>query len=140
MRAEVQALDEQIETAGKDLYRTQRDKELAHNTAQRFAKMWDFSFEGASVSLDRAAFSSETMKDFTSFLAEKGEFWHNRAVELEQKIKDLEKQLAKLNIEKAKLAKQHKRSIRQALVYLHVPKTTASNAIQLSYLVDGANW
>ena len=140
MRAEVQALDEQIETAGKDLYRTQRDKELAHNTAQRFAKMWDFSFEGASVSLDRAAFSSETMKDFTSFLAEKGEFWHNRAVELEQKIKDLEKQLAKLNIEKAKLAKQHKRSIRQALVYLHVPKKTASNAIQLSYLVDGANW
>ena len=140
MRAEVQALDEQIETAGKDLYRTQRDKELAHNTAQRFAKMWDFSFEGAIVSLDRAAFSSETMKDFTSFLAEKGEFWHNRAVELEQKIKDLEKQLAKLNIEKAKLAKQHKRSIRQALVYLHVPKKTASNAIQLSYLVDGANW
>jgi len=140
MRAEVRAIDEQIETTEKELYRTKRDKELAHNTAGRFAKMWDFGFEGASVSLDRAAFSSETMKDFTSYLAEKGEFWHNRAVELEQQIKDLEKQLAELNRKKQKLANQHKRSIRQALVYLHVHKTAASNTVQLSYLVEGANW
>ena len=140
MRAEVRAIDEQIEVTEKDLYQTKRDNDLAHHTGQRFAKMWEFGFEGASVSLDRAAFSSETMKDFTSYLSEKGEFWHNRAVELEQKIKDLEKQLAKLNVEKAKLAKQHKRSIRQVLVYLHVPNGSKQKTIQLSYLVDGANW
>ena len=140
MRAEVRAIDEQIETTEKELYRVKRDTQLAHNTAQRFAKMWEFGFEGADLSLDRAAFSSETMKDFTSYLEEKGQHWHTQAVELEQQTKDLEKQLAKLNSEKAKLSQQHKRSIRQALVYLHVPKTAASNAIQLSYLVDGANW
>ncbi|MDH4203097.1 MAG: mucoidy inhibitor MuiA family protein [Phycisphaerae bacterium] len=140
MRAEVRAIDEQIETTEKELYRIKRDNQLAHNTAQRFAKMWEFGFEGASVSLDRAAFSSETMKDFTSYLAEKGEYWHNRAVELEQKIKDLEKQLAELNQKKQELASQHKRSIRQALVYLHVPDASKTKAVQLSYLVDGANW
>ena len=140
MRAEVRVIEEQIEAMGKELYRTQRDNQLAHNTAQRFAKMWEFSFEGASVSLDRAAFSSETMKDFTSYLEEKGQHWHTQAVELEQQIKDLEKQLATLNGEKAKLAEQHKHSIRQALVYLHVPNSSKQQNVQLSYLVDGANW
>lgn len=140
MRAEVRAIDEQIETTEKELYKVKRDLELAHHTAARFAKMWQFSFEGATVSLDRAAFSSETMKDFTTYLEEKGQHWHTQAVDLEQQSKDIEKELNRLREEKGKLQQGHKSNIRQALVYLHVPKTAASNAIQLSYLVDGADW
>jgi len=140
MRAEVRVIEEQIEAMGKELHRTQRDNQLAHNTAQRFAKMWEFSFEGASVSLDRAAFSSETMKDFTSYLEEKGQHWHTQAVELEQRIKDVEKELKQLHEKKEKLGREHKRSIRQALVYLHVPNGSKSKTLQLSYLVDGADW
>ena len=140
MREEVQELNRQIEELENQLYRLKRDHQLAMNTANRFAQMWEFSFEGASVSLDRAAFSSETMKDFTSYLEEKGQHWHIQAVDLEQEQKDLEKHLAKLNEEKTRLQIGHRSNIRQALVYLHIPKTNSSSSIQLSYLVDGADW
>ena len=139
-RAEVQELDRQFEEYEKQLHKAKRDREFQTAAWNKFAKMWDLSLEGANVSLDRGAFSSENMKDFTTYLEEKHCGFHNRAVELELQIKDLEKQLAELNRRKKELARQHKRMIRQALVYLHVPESSASNAVQLSYLVNGADW
>ena len=139
-RAEVQELNQQYEEFEKKLHRAKRDRQFCSEQNQRFEKMWELSLQGADISLDRAAFSSESMKDFTSYLEEKNQGLHNRAVELEQQIKDLEKQLAELNRQKEELAHQHKRIIRQALVYLHVPAIAESNAVQLSYLVSGADW
>jgi hypothetical protein len=140
MRAEVRALEEKIETADKELYRCRRDREHVSTAWNNFAKMWNLSLEGADVSLDRGAFSSESMKDFTSYLQEKHNGLHTQAVDLELQIKDLEKQLAELNRQKEELARQHKSINRQALVYLHIPETAASNVVQLSYLVNGADW
>ena len=39
-----------------------------------------------------------------------------------------------------KLRKGHQKKFREALVYLHVPATEASNIVQLSYLVNEADW
>ena len=139
-RAEVQELDRQYEEFEKQLHRAKRDREQCGAQNKRFSKMWELSLQGADVSLDRAAFSSESMKDFTTYLEEKNQGFHDRAVELELQIKDIDKQLAELTKKKEELARQHKSVNREALVYLHVPAVTESNTVQLSYLVNGANW
>lgn len=140
MRAEVRAVDEQIEGLQNQLHKNERNREQCSNQNGRFIKMWELGFNGANLSLDRAAFSSESMKDYLSYLEEKNVFWHEKAVELELERKRLDKEMRQLQEERSKLGREHKRSIRQALVYLHVPKTDASHTVQLSYLVDGANW
>ena len=140
MRAEVQELDRQFEELEKQLHRAKRDLQLAHHTAGRFAKMWELGLKGANVSLQRGAFSAESMTNYMDYLAGQGENWHHKAVDLEEQVKNLEKELQLILQEKDKLQRDHKSNIREALVYLHVPKTAASNAIQLSYLIEGADW
>ena len=139
-RSEVKSLNEKIETVQNELYTATRDREFTGDMWGRVCRMWDFSLEGANISLDRGAFSSETMKDFLTFLNEKNTYYHNENVRLEQLKKELEKQLGELNRQKEALARQHKNINRQALVYLHVPDRAASNSVQLSYLVNGADW
>ncbi len=139
-RAEVKAIDEKIEQLQIDIYQAKRDHDFMESMWNKFSKMWELSFEGANISLDRAAFSSESMKDFTGYLDEKNTHYYNESVRLEQLKKQLEKQLAKLNRKKKELDRQHKRMIRQALIYLHIPETAASNVVQFSYLVNDADW
>ena len=140
MRTEVRELDRQFEELEKQLHKAKRDRQFQTAAWDKFSKMWDLSLQGANVSLDRAAFSSDSMKDFTNYLEEKHLGFHNRAVELELQTKDLEKQLAELTKRKEELARQHKRMIRQALVYLHIPETEMMKFVHLSYLVGGADW
>ncbi|MEN8127033.1 MAG: mucoidy inhibitor MuiA family protein [Planctomycetota bacterium] len=140
MRAEVQAIDEQIEGLELELYKNGRDRTYFTEANNRVSRMWELNLKGANLSLERAAFSAESMKDYTSYLLERNETHHNKAVELELLQKDLEKQLRTLREERSKLGREHKRSIRQALVYLHVPNGSKAKTVQLSYLVDGANW
>jgi hypothetical protein len=140
MRAEVKAIDEQIEFLQTEMYQTERERQFMVSMWEKFSKMWDLSFEGADISLDRAAFSSESLKDFTGYLDEKGTHYHSELIRLEQLKRQQEKHLAELNRQKENLASQHKRIIRQALVYLHTPANTASHRVQLSYLVNEADW
>ncbi|MBL7215558.1 MAG: DUF4139 domain-containing protein [Phycisphaerae bacterium] len=139
-RAEVKAIDEQIEQLQTEIYQAVRDHEFMESMWNKFCKMWELSFQGADISLNRAAFSSETMKDFTGYLDEKNTHYYTESVRLELLKKQLEKQLAKLTRQKEELASQHKSINRQALVYLHVPASAASNIVQLSYLVNDADW
>jgi hypothetical protein len=140
MRAEVKALEEQIEGLQNQLHKNERNREQCSNQNGRFIKMWDLGFNGANLSLDRAAFSSESMKDYLSYLEERNVYWHEKAVELELERTQLDKQMRQLQEEREKLGRNHNTRIQQALVYLHVPDASKSKAIQLSYLVDGADW
>lgn len=140
MRAEVKALDEQIEGLQNQLHKNERDRLLCDQQNERFIKMWDLGFNGANLSMDRAAFSSETMKDYMTYLEDRHNTWHTKAVELELERKRLEKEMRQLQEERQKLGREHNTRIRQALVYLHVPDASKSKAIQISYLVDGADW
>ena len=139
-RAEVKALDEQIEELQNQLLRNERERQLCERQNQRFTKMWELGFNGANLSLDRAAFSSESMKDYMSYLEERHNTWNEKAVELELEQKQLDKEMKQLQEERAKLGREHNTRIRQALVYLHVPNGPTPQNIQLSYLVDGADW
>ena len=138
-RTEMKELVQQYEEIEKQLHRAKRDLQLAHNTAGRFSKMWGLGLDGANVSIQRGAFSAESMTNYMTYLAEQGQIWHHKAVDLEEQIKNIEKQLQKLNEEKSHLSAQHKRSIRQALVYINKPSKKAA-ALNLSYLVHGADW
>ena len=139
-RDEVKAIEEQIASVERALYKNERDHQNCETGNGRIAKMWELDLKGANLSLERAAFSSESMKDYTSYLLERNESFHTKAVELELERKDLEKEQKKLNEEKARLSAQHQQSIRQALVYLNIPKSSRTESIQLSYLVNGADW
>lgn len=140
MRDEVKAIQEKIEALQSQLHKNQRSREQCSNQNQRFIKMWELGFNGANLSLDRAAFSSENMKDYMTYLEEKHNFWHDKAVKLELERTQLDKQMRQLQEQRQKLASEHNTRIRQALVYLHVPDASKSKTIQLSYLVDGADW
>lgn len=139
-RAEVRALDEQVDALLLELHQNERDRQQCEAQNARFVKMWELGFTGANLSLDRAAFSAESMTEYLTYLESKNGFWHDKAVELELQRKALDKQLADLNRQKEELAREHKRSIRQALVYLHVPANAGARAVQLSYLVNEADW
>ncbi len=139
-RKEVKDLEAQIIVQQDQLHQLQRDRGQCEIMYNQFIAMWKLSFEGADLSLDRAAFSAESMKEYTSYLQEKNEQLHTRTVELELQIKAQERKLKTLNDKLSRLKKGHKRTIRQALVYLHIPTAAESNAVQLSYLVNGADW
>lgn len=138
-RQEIRELDQQIEDVDKQIYRSLRDKEQCNVMYGKFAHMWDLSFDTAKTSFEKGAFSAESMKDYTTYLEQKNNAWHDKAVGLEQQKKDLEKQMEELRNKREQLSRGHNRIIRQALVYLHKDQSAAST-IQLSYLVDQADW
>ncbi|MHC5083591.1 MAG: mucoidy inhibitor MuiA family protein, partial [Planctomycetota bacterium] len=138
-RQEIRELDRQLEELATELYRLDRDRQLCTAQCNRFEKMWQLSLEGANVSLDRAAFDAENLREYTTYLEEKGQSWHDKAVEIELRQQEVKKQQANLQKEKDRLSKGHRRTLRQALVYLNKLSGKAST-LEVSYLVTGADW
>ena len=136
---EVKAIDAQLAELDIELYETVRNEQRVEVSYNHFADMWKLSLDGAYISLDRGAFSSESMKDFLGYLEERGDRLHEINVKNELLIKDLEKRINELREKRARLTRGHKKQDRQALVYIN-KMTSESIDLDLSYLVNDANW
>lgn len=139
-RKEVKELQEQIYGTDRQIRDTVRGIDNAKDRIDRYRDQWKFVSDTSKTEMDQGVLNAKTIIELNEFMAEKNREIHEELVTLENQQLDLEKQKAQLveKLEKLKNARQN--TIRQALVYLHVPAPSTANALQLSYLVSQADW
>ncbi len=139
-REEVKILDAQIETVAKQLRHAGGDLKHLHNQwGNMFAKLRQFTVDATKSDLNRGLLTFEPLVKLITLIEEKGLDYHARATGLRDQIDDLKKQLALLNRKRKELDAGRSRTEREAVLF--VRKTgDQKTTIELSYLVNGANW
>jgi hypothetical protein len=139
-RKEVKELEDRIYALERQLRDTVRSMDNAIDRIDRYREQWKFITDTSKVEMTHGVLNAQTIIELNEFMAAKNGEIHTELVTLENQKLDLEKELAAVREQKDRLAAEHNRQIRQALVYVHVPATAAANVLQLSYLVNEADW
>ena len=138
-REEVKQLDAQIE----DVQHQLKDAESEHKHLdlqwQMFEKLKDFTIAAAKSDLSRGLLTFEPVESLTELIEKKGLEYYKQRMELEDKITGLKKELELLDRKRNKLVAGQSRTEREAVLF--ISRSSGKRiAIQLSYLVGGANW
>ena len=138
-REEVKQLDAQIE----DVQHQLKDAESEHKHLdlqwQMFEKLKDFTIAAAKSDLSRGLLTFEPVESLTELIEKKGLEYYKQRMELEDKIAGLKKELELLDRKRNKLVAGQSRTEREAVLF--ISKAGGKKiAIELSYLVGGANW
>jgi len=138
-REEVKKLDAQIEDVKHQL--KYADGEHKHFKLQweMFAKLKDFTIAAAKSDLNRGLLTFEPIESLTSLIEEKGLEYHKHNMELEDKIAQLKKELELLDRKRKQLDAGRSRTEREAVLFVS-NENKKKAVIELSYLVNGANW
>lgn len=139
IREEVKQLEAQIEEVKNQQYQAQRDKDIATWLFRRFRQQWELSVDAANANLNRGVLESKQVEELTSHLEKKAIQWHERTVEIQFRQKELEKELELLNRKREELAAGSSPTERQAILFVS-SEDGKKATIELSYLVNGANW
>lgn len=138
-REEVKKLDAQIEEVKRKLDHAKSDRVNANDLLNKFKELWKLAVDGANVDLNRSVMQSEQIESYTEFLEAKSLEWHQKILELQDTEADLAKELELLTRKRKELDAGRSRTEREAILY--VSNTARKKAaIELSYLVNGANW
>ncbi len=138
-REEVKKLDASIEDVKHQLKYAENDHNHFKLQWEMFAKLKDFTIAAAKSDLNRGLLTFEPIESLTGLIEEKGLEYHKHNMELEDKIAQLKKELELLTRKRKELDAGRSRTEREAVLYV---SNTAKKktAIDLSYLVNGANW
>ncbi|MHC4736760.1 MAG: DUF4139 domain-containing protein, partial [Planctomycetota bacterium] len=133
-REEVKKLDAQIEEVKRKQQHAKKDNENATDLLHK-----KLAVDGANVDLNRSVMQSEQIASYTEFLEAKSLEWHQKILDLQDTEADLLKEMELLTRKRKELDAGRSRTEREAVVYI---SNTARKkaAIELSYLVNGANW
>ena len=138
-REEVKQLDAQIE----DVQHQLKDAESEHKHLdlqwQMFEKLKDFTIAAAKSDLSRGLLTFEPVESLTELIEKKGLEYYKQRMELEDKIAGLKKELELLDRKRSKIVAGQSRTEREAVLFIS-RSGGKKIAIQLSYLVGGANW
>ncbi len=138
-REEVKQLDAKIEDMNRQIKHTQKNLEHGGNLRGRYEPFWNLSTTTANHDFDRALLQYEPIEKLTGYLEGKMTQLHENALNLEDQLEDLQKELNLLQRQREELAAGRSRTEREAVLNIH--KTDdKKTAIQLSYLVNDANW
>ena len=139
-REEVKKLDAQIEDSARQLFHTERGlKHLSNQWGNMFSKLRQFTVDATKSDLNRGLLTFEPIKKLTIFIEEKGIEYYERATELRDEISTLKKELELLNRKRKELDIGRSRTERQAVLFVR-KQGRKKASIELSYLVNGANW
>ena len=138
-REEVRKLDARIEEAKHQL-KNAKD-EHSHNSAQwkMFDSLKSFTVTAEKSDLNRGLLTYEPVQSLTELIEEKGIEYLQRSFKLEDKIAELEKELGLLERKRAVLVAGRSRTEREAVLFLS-GAGGKKVSLELSYLVNGANW
>ncbi len=139
IREEVKQLEAQIEEVKNRQYQAKRDKDIAIWLFRHFKQQWKLSVDAANANLNRGVLESKQVEELTNHLEEKAIQWHEKTVEIEFHQKELEKELELLNRKREELAASSSPTERQAILFVS-SEDGKEATIELSYLVNGANW
>jgi uncharacterized protein (TIGR02231 family) len=138
-REEVKKLDARIEDVKHQLKYAEDEHKHYRLQWEMFAKLKDFTVTAAKSDLNRGLLAFEPIESLTGLIEEKGLEYHKHNMELEDKIAQLKKELELLTRKRKELDAGRSRTEREAVLYVsNEAKKKAS--IELSYLVNGANW
>lgn len=138
-REEVKQLDAQIEEQNRQIKHAQRNLEHGGNLWKRYDPFWNLSTTTANHDFDRALLQYEPIEKLTGYLEGKMTQLHENALNLEDQLEDLQKELNLLQRKREELAAGRSRTEREAVLNIH-KSDDKKTAIQLSYLVNDANW
>jgi len=138
-REEVKKLDAQIEEVKRKLKHAAKDRENANDLWNKFKDLWKIAIDGANVDLNRSVMQSEQIESYTKYLETKSLEWNQKILELQDTEADLTKELELLTRKRKELDAGHSRNEREAIVFVS-NKAGKQAKIELSYLVNGANW
>ncbi len=138
-REEVKALDAQIKTVRNQLRYAERDHKHGGNLWAKYDNIWKLAVDASHVDLNRGLLASEQIQSLAEYLQSKWNTLHQNALKLEDQMTELKEQLELLNRKRKALDAGRSRTEREAVLF--VRKTgDQKTAIELSYLVNGANW
>ncbi|MBW8040834.1 MAG: mucoidy inhibitor MuiA family protein [Planctomycetes bacterium] len=138
-REEVKKLDAQIEEVKRKQQHAKKDNENATDLLHKFRDMWKLAIDGANVDLNRSVMQSEQIESYTEYLEAKSLEWHQKNLELLDTEADLIKEMELLTRKRKELDAGRSRTEREAVVFVS-NKNKKKADIELSYLVNGANW
>lgn len=138
-REEVKKLDGEIEQVQTKLRLINKKLEHLKQQLERFEKLSQFSLTAEHSDLNRGLLQFEPLKGMTDYVEQKADAYHEKLVETGESIITLEKELKHLQRKRKKLAAGHSRTEREAIVFLNKDDNKPV-AIEISYLVNGANW
>jgi len=138
-REEVKKLEAQIEEVTRKLKHAAKERENATDLWNKFKDLWKMAIDGANVDLNRSVMQSEQIESYTKYLESKSLEWNQKILELQDTEADLTKELELLTRKRKELDAGHSRTEREAVVFVS-NKAGNQASIELSYLVNGANW
>jgi uncharacterized protein (TIGR02231 family) len=138
-REEVKQLDTQIEDVKHKL--KYAESELAHFNQQwqMFEKLKDFTVTAAQSDLNRGLLTFEPLQNLATFIEQKGLEYHKHKLELEDQIAQLKKEQELFERKRNELTAGRSRTEREAVLFINA-NGARKVAIEMSYLVNGANW
>lgn len=138
-RKEVKEVDAQIKEVSRRLKHAERDHAHNSNLWKRYDPYWKLTLNTANSDHNRGLLQFEPIEKLTGHLEGKFNELHEKNMALEDEITDIKEELELLKRKRSKLAAGRSRTQREAVIFLN--KTDGkSAAIELSYLVNGANW
>jgi uncharacterized protein (TIGR02231 family) len=138
-REEVKRLDAQIEDVKHKL--KYAESELAHFNHQwkMFEKLKEFTVTAAQSDLNRGLLVFDPIKGLVTFIEQKGLEYNKHLLELEDQIAQLKKDQELLERKRNELTAGRSRTEREAVLFISANGANRV-AIEMSYLVNGANW
>jgi uncharacterized protein (TIGR02231 family) len=138
-REEVKQLDAQIEDVQHQIKYAESEHKHLELQWQMFEKLKDFTLAAASSDLNRGLLIFEPVESLTGLIEKKGLEYYKQRMELEDKITGLKKEQELLDRKRNELVAGQSRTEREAVLF--ISKAGGKKvAIELSYLVGGANW
>lgn len=139
MREEVKKLDNQIEDVKYKLKCADRDYKHFEHYGKMFDELKDFTITAAKTDLNRGLLIYEPIEKLSGLIEDKSFEYHKRTTELEDRIAELQKDLELLERKHGELMAGNSRTEREAVLFLS-GSGGDKISLELSYLVNGANW
>ncbi|MHC4325273.1 MAG: mucoidy inhibitor MuiA family protein, partial [Planctomycetota bacterium] len=138
-RQEVKQLDARIEDIQHQIKYAESEHKHLDLQWQMFEKLKDFTIAAANSDLSRGLLTFEPVESLTELIEKKGLEYYKQRMELEDKIAGLKKELELLGRKRSNLVAGQSRTEREAVLFIS-RSGGKKIALELSYLVGGANW
>ena len=138
-REEVRDLDRRIEDLEKQLRANQAAIEALAQQRAYLDRLQDFSASTAKAELEKGVLDAEQLSRLTVFMFEQRAQVTQKALELAEQRRDLERQIDPIRAERAKLSRTTSRTAREAIVFIEKERRGAAG-LRLGYLVGNVEW
>ncbi|MBN2128239.1 MAG: DUF4139 domain-containing protein [Sedimentisphaerales bacterium] len=138
-RDEVRKLDQEMEDVQNQIKYAQSELEQNGKQWQMFEKLQEFSVAAANSDLNRGLLAFEPLQNLTALIEQKGSEYLANRLTLEDTIAERKKEQEVLTRKRNELTAGRSRTERQAVLFLN-PGQRRHVALELNYLVNGANW